>query len=512
MANNIYKKKDIKLDTFEDLNCKGVIASFSQGDRVSDKLLLRLTNDNVPLDLTDATQVRIDFRKPDGKLVFQYCIMEDKPNGLISAILTTQTLAAPGKVYAEVTVKYPEGKDVVTRQFTFHVEEAIAGDKSIESQNEWPMLERAIVAGDMLAGVDLVAIIKAGELAAGAVKRSGDTMTGNLDFDISTANKWVGWKRADGKRHYIFGGGDVIGLFSEVNSKTPWRYIPSTDTFDINAANTNVVKKAGDSMSGDLLLDYTGTGTRKISFTQGGVEQVNINRSGAGYYGMYDVAGAQSVWEYNQTSKTFNVNTTNTNLVKKTGDTITGALNFDTPFVVRGSAASWDMRPYAAGVYSKGVRHTINTANNFYAIAPTDVAGAGQWANQIALYGDTGVFDVKDLNIRGGSATNVVTKIKDGQTTLTLTSEATNVNSGYLPLAERRGNTVTIRMEITRNANSSSPLVCTLPVDLRPPITISKNCIANDGSIVGVNVIWDGKIEVYAAGKPVKIDFTYVVN
>ncbi|MGX5594664.1 BppU family phage baseplate upper protein [Bacillus cereus] len=84
----------------------------------------------------------------------------------------------------------------------------------------------------------------------------------------------------------------------------------------INA--NQVVKKTGDSMTGDLRLDYLGTGTRKIAFTQGGIEQVNINRTGAGYYGMYDVAGNQSVWEYTQATKTFNVNTPNTNLLKKT--------------------------------------------------------------------------------------------------------------------------------------------------------------------------------------------------
>ncbi len=279
MANNIYKKKDIKLDTFGDLNCKGVIASFSQGDRVSDKLLIRLTNDGVPLDLTDAVQVRIDFRKPDGKLVFQYCIMEDKPNGLISAILTTQTLAAPGKVYSEVTVKYPEGKDAVTRQFTFHVEEAIASDKSIESQNEWPMLERAIVAGDMFAGVDLIAIIQAGELAKGAVKKSGDTMTGNLVMEYETgkgdAQRVSFRKKGDATAKFdIASDGDTyIGAYDRATGKGIWRYTPAGENLEV-AVNTNLVKKA------DAYTDYWAATGRAKSLTSG-TDLNTVQTSGA---------------------------------------------------------------------------------------------------------------------------------------------------------------------------------------------------------------------------------------
>ncbi|MCU5640251.1 phage baseplate upper protein [Bacillus cereus] len=185
----------------------------------------------------------------------------------------------------------------------------------------------------------------------------------------------------------------------------------------INA--NQVVKKTGDRMTGDLNLDYLGTGTRKIAFTQGGVEQVNINRSGVGYYGMYDVKGNQSVWEYNQTTKTFNINAPNT---------------------------------------------------------------------------------------------NVVTTLKDGSANLTLTSDTTNANAGYLPIADRRGSTVTLRMEITRNTGTTNTTVCTLPANFRPVNTLSFVCVANDGAPVTVNISWNGNIDVYTAGKQVKIVSTFVAN
>ncbi|EOP78374.1 hypothetical protein IGM_06659 [Bacillus cereus HuB4-4] len=291
-------------------------------------------------------------------------------------------------------------------------------------------------------------------------------------------------------------------LVDDINSR--WTSINTQLTQLQNKLNTmDVVKRSGDTMSGNLNF-ATASQIQNLAATG----QLVFGNSGIW---INDTNGNFVPFQYRYSDKQVIVNA-DTNLVKKTGDTFTGAMTFDAPFTIRGSAASWDMRPHASGVYSKGVRHTINVPNNYYAVAPIDATGAANWTNQMALYGTTGVFDVKDLNIRGGTASNVVTKLKDGQTTLTLTAEATNVNSGYMPLAERRGNTVTIRMEISRNANSSSPVVCNLPVDLRPPVTLSHNFLANDGSLVGVNVKWDGSIEMFTTGKQTKIVATYVVN
>ncbi|WP_189338125.1 hypothetical protein, partial [Bacillus wiedmannii] len=89
---------------------------------------------------------------------------------------------------------------------------------------------------------------------ANIVKRSGDIMTGSLYMDVSASNRSFGWKRADGKLHYIYGGDDAIALFSEVSNKSAWQYKPSTDTFNVNAANTNLLKKTGDAMTGVLYL------------------------------------------------------------------------------------------------------------------------------------------------------------------------------------------------------------------------------------------------------------------
>ncbi|AXN58346.1 minor tail protein [Bacillus phage Wes44] len=503
MANNIFKRKEITLDTFNDLN-KEMIASFSQGDRISDKLIIRLTNDkDGSLDLTDAVQVRIDFRKPDGKLVFQYCNMEDKPNGLISAILTTQTLAAPGKVYAEVTVKYPEGKDAVTRQFTFWVQDAIASDKSIESQNEWPMLERAIVAGDMLAGVDLVAIIQAGELAKGAVKKTGDTMTGDLTFDTKAGQKRVRWTGTNTDIGLSMSDNAVtqqMSLYDFKNSKEIFNYNPLSSTFNLGGAmNTNLLRKTGDTMTGNFLLDRTGTAnTNKIAFSTAGVEELNLYQTGDGYYGLRDVKGNQGVWDYNRSNKTFNV-TTDTNLVKKTGDTVTGAMTFNQVLNLR---SNFDHTYDAGGL--KGVTHVINNSTDRWAMGPK-TNGTVDWSKEISLNLVTGLFTVSAL----------ATKL-DGTTNITLSSEATAPDVNYPLQAVRRNSTVMLKGAFTLNANATGVIVATLPPELRPTTgNLSMYTPTADGTAM-VQVFVNGTTGAVAVssngkGKRVDIVLTYVI-
>lgn len=149
------------------------------------------------------------------------------------------------------------------------------------------------------------------------VTKTGDTMTGDLNIVDNKGVSFMDATDPNKRKAYLSSGGNVTSLYDSLSSGRIWWYDHSTQTFTVDK-NTNLMKKTGDSMTGNLDLSYSGTGTRKISFSQDGVEQVNINRTGAGYYGMYDVAGSQSVWEYNQATKTFNVNTPNTNLMKKT--------------------------------------------------------------------------------------------------------------------------------------------------------------------------------------------------
>lgn len=304
-------------------------------------------------------------------------------------------------------------------------------------------------------------------------------------------------------------------LVNDINSR--WTSINTQLTQLQNKLNTmDVVKRSGDTMTGDLRIESLTGGARGLKWRRDGADSFSL-LEGASVIEFYDAKGSQSIFYYDKATKTFQVNS-NTNLLKKTGDTVTGLISFDSPYTVRGSSASWDMRPYTSGKYSKGMRHTINTTGNFYAVAPIDETGAANWVNQAALYGDTGLLEVRDLKVKSGGLSNVVTTLKDGRANLTLTADATTFDAGYPPIADRRGNTVTLRMAIQRVAGSSNRIISTLPTDMRPTVTIVLTVPSTDGTMGKVTITTTGEIWIESLtatsilGKNLYISTSYVVN
>ncbi|WP_217582140.1 BppU family phage baseplate upper protein, partial [Lysinibacillus sp. GbtcB16] len=92
-----FKIFQIKVDTKLITPSEKVIVS--QNDLNSAKLLVEVTQDNEPLILSNV-KVMAAFKKPDNKLVFQNqkVTVEDEKKGLVSIVLTTQTVAAAGEV------------------------------------------------------------------------------------------------------------------------------------------------------------------------------------------------------------------------------------------------------------------------------------------------------------------------------------------------------------------------------------------------------------------------------
>ncbi|WP_416808863.1 BppU family phage baseplate upper protein [Bacillus thuringiensis] len=294
-------------------------------------------------------------------------------------------------------------------------------------------------------------------------------------------------------------------LVDDINSR--WTSINTQLTQLQNKLNTmDVVRRSGDTMTGDLVIDRPNETThRNLAYATGGVRNVTLGQNTSGKWLAWDAVGNNGIFEYDKASKSFNVLAPNTNVVKKTGDTMTGAMIFDTAFTVRGTGASWDMRPYNAGVYSKGVRHTINTNNNYYAVAPIDASGTANWANQISLYGDTGVFNVASLTTR-----------LDGASNIPLSAEATSPDVNYQLMSIRRNSTVELKGAVTLNANATGVVIATLPADLRP--TGGNRSIYTptaDGSAM-VQVFINGTtgavaFSTNAKGKRVDFTMTYLV-
>ncbi|WP_176519571.1 BppU family phage baseplate upper protein [Bacillus wiedmannii] len=104
------------------------------------------------------------------------------------------------------------------------------------------------------------------------------------------------------------------------------------DALQIAVDNANVVKRSGGTMTGDLNLDRPSATTyRELRWSTAGVNDILLGQDTSGNWRVFDSAsGAGSIFKYEKATKRFTVDVANTNLVKKTGDTMTGYLRMDT--------------------------------------------------------------------------------------------------------------------------------------------------------------------------------------
>ncbi|HDR8170459.1 BppU family phage baseplate upper protein [Bacillus cereus] len=555
-----FKTYDINVDLVTDASTTCAIR-FSQNDRNSAKLLLTITNKGAEIDLSQAKSVRMSFKKPDGTHVFQDdCQPINALKGKYQIVLKTQTLAAIGNVIAQIHIE-EEDRMIDTQKFFFVVNESLSGNKAIESTNEFPVIQKAIEAGKKLAGVDIDGIIAAGELAKDAVKKSGDTMTGNLTIERNDTGKYVRWSNKNAQEYSL--GTAVNGFFELYDAKgqlSPFTYNPTTKEFNINTA-TNVVKKSGDTMSGNLTLDGS-TGERAIVYKVGaGASDLIAMRNvlSTNKFSLRDYRTGLDIWSWKD--NVFNLNATNTNLLKKTGDTMTGDLVFERPnganSLVSFGTGEVGKRNYiyggkdVLGAYSDEAgqliwRYTPSTktfdlnATNTNLLKKTGDTMTGNLHIEAGASNDKRLAWLKDDKLLWGFTTNgdlnlgmydwknnkqvwkydgasfefrqPVKFSKDGRAVLTLTADASNWDSNVGSFADRRGNTVTVKMAIKRNPSSVNTLVTTLPADMRPLSGMVQFLPASDGTPVKVLIGSDGRVDVYAVNKEIYILMSYVVD
>ncbi|WP_416054700.1 BppU family phage baseplate upper protein [Bacillus paranthracis] len=390
---------------------------FYQNDLNSAKLLINVTHDKVVTDFSTATKVQIAFLKPDGKRVFQDVQNVNQMQGKYYVVLSTQTLIAYGNVVAQLRLTFPDNKVIETCKFVFAVDESIMSDEAMKSTNEFPVIQKAIEAGKKLEGVDINGIIAAGELAKGALPKTGGTMTGILDINNNVP---FGFKAASGSRAFDF-------------------YVASSNIFNLR--------------------------------------HVLLNKN------IFTVDG----------NGVFNV-TTDTNLLKTTGGTMTGNLE------VRKGIPSVDL---VVDDGSKKVRLLYNAGNTtdygFMISTPTGKAF---------------------LRKEGESATReIATKEKDGTSSITLTADAELIGANGV-IAVRRGNTVSLRAPIRRKAGSGNLAVLfTLPADMRPVgFTVQQGIVSIDGVSAIFTISTAGEVTIQnatamdVAGKNFYVTCTYVVD
>lgn len=421
------------------------VMRFYQNDLNSAKLLINVTHDKVVTDFSTATKVQIAFLKPDGKRVFQDVQNVNQMQGKYYVVLSTQTLIAYGNVVAQLRLTFPNNKVIETCKFVFAVDESIMSDTALESTNEFPVIQKAIEVGEKFKDVDFAPIIAAGELAKGALPKAGGTMTGNLlmtnptgaistRYQAGATPVSLGWEAlTDGQ----------FRLYDWKNARNVLSYDPIADMINLNRG-TNVVKKAGDTMTGTLTLS-------------GVSSQLRIDDKG------------QSI------------------RIDQPNDTTTTS--------ARGLAI------HENNVMMGGFGRIRNgtTVDQMYM-----GWGANPWSENTSLT----VSDTKFLY----KNKPVAIRDKDGRVNLTLTSDGIAWDASTPNIADRRGNTVTLRLAITRKTGSASDIVATLPADVRPTAICLKNVLANDGSNVRVIVETNGNIRVGAEGKNLYDVITYVVD
>ncbi|PGT05107.1 BppU family phage baseplate upper protein [Bacillus cereus] len=274
-------------------------------------------------------------------------------------------------------------------------------------------------------------------------------------------------------------------LVDDINSR--WTSINTQLTQLQNKLNTmDVVKRSGDTMTGDLSLNKA-SGNRYLAFTKGGTLQYYVGSQTQDKFHLRDQVNNTTVFEYDPVAKLFTM-FSDTNLLKKTGDTMTGNLNFASASQIQNLASTGQLVFGNSGIW-------INDTNG------NSVPWQYRYSDKMFLVNaETNLMKKTDYTA------------KDGRVNLTLTADATNFDSGFGPIADRRGNTVTVRLAIMRNAGATGEVVTTLPVNMRPLLTLVKWGIAEDGSPLKYQINTDGTIRFYTTGKGLRIVETFVAD
>lgn len=465
-----FKTYEINVDLVHDTSTT-YSNHFSQNDRNSAKLLVTITNKGAELDLSQAKSVRMSFRKPDGTRVFQNdCQPINAMKGKYQIVLKTQTLTSVGNVIAQIHIE-EEDRILDTQKFFFVVNDSLASDEAIESTNEFTIIQKAIEAGEKLEGVDINGIIAAGAKAETALVKATENT-------------------------------NQIGILSG-------------NITDIKKTADGSLPKTGGTMTGEIIIDSGAL----MRFKGVGTDPDWAFRRDDTHDGFVIAPrkADNSDWDWAKQVEfrpdNFIVNG-NTNLLKKTGGIVTGEVKLE------GGTAQLHLDEWAQSVRVDQPTADASARGFDYYENNVRKGGFGRFrgigTDQMYIgWGEDPWDENTNLTVGPNKFTYknkpVAMRDKDGRVTLTLTADAINVNPDYPALAIRRGNTVTLRMEINKIGEGTT--LTTLPVDMRPTDQQVFTSISNDGTTsLAVSLGMDGTVTTFTQNKPVRIIATYVVD
>ncbi|WP_259418270.1 BppU family phage baseplate upper protein [Bacillus toyonensis] len=311
------------------------------------------------------------------------------------------------------------------------------------------------------------------------VKRSGDTMTGHLYYEMAGGNdKRIAWTQGGALTWGFTSAQGTLRLNDWKNSKLVWEYDAANYMFNM-MSNTNLVKKA------EIYTDYlqpngntkvlaagTDLNTVQASGCSAGSGLVNAPE-GLGNFMYIEVLRYNDVKYVKQTatiltggssSRIFTRRKVNdiweswTETIQSTGGTLTGLLT--TTDNIRFKAGGERSITWRDANDTEYIKIFANNGGNRLGLYSTKNAKSVWEYN-----GDTDVFNINTNFMYKNFA--ITTAEKDGTETLTV-SNATLPDSNYLLQAIRRGNTVMLKGAITVNANATALTVATLSANYRP--------------------------------------------
>ncbi|RGN77178.1 hypothetical protein DXB51_14375 [Bacillus cereus] len=249
-----------------------------------------------------------------------------------------------------------------------------------------------------------------------------------------------------------------------------------------------LIDSKGGTINGPLTIE----GNRDLTFKNDNAETVFRNNS-SGIFAFYDKKNDFIPWSYNPADKRFSLGAVNTNIMKNTGGAVTGDVIVDVA-----------NKGFKVGNATEGLTQSVDINGKYYWYATS---------TKTPLQ-----YDIKTDNfVVNAENTNLITKRKDGRAQITVSADAELIGPNGV-VADRRGNTVTLRAPIRRKLGSTNGVVFTLPADMRPSMLLTQTVFTNDGSPALLTIsATNGEVllQTLAAtivGKDINITITYVVD
>ena len=124
----------IELDTSAET--KEYLVQAKQGDKAVRFVSVLIVNDGKEFEPPADALLIANFLKPDGRWCYNAAVKERETNRILVE-LTNQVLAVPGKLYAEIEARKPDGSQILTScQFTIEIGPGLRNEEAILSSNE----------------------------------------------------------------------------------------------------------------------------------------------------------------------------------------------------------------------------------------------------------------------------------------------------------------------------------------------------------------------------------------